>query len=78
MHIENLIRMANQIGAFFQDMPDHPEALEGAAQHIKKFWEPRMRRALLAHVDNGGAELGPFIREAIDTHRELLEPLVRA
>ncbi|WP_077032964.1 formate dehydrogenase subunit delta [Pelomonas sp. KK5] len=79
MHIENLIRMANQIGAFFQDMPDHPEALEGASQHIKKFWEPRMRRALLAYVDgDDSSALSPFILEAITTHRELLEPLVRA
>ena len=40
---DNLIRMANRIGDFFEAMPDHAEALEGIATHLKKFWEPRMR-----------------------------------
>ncbi len=73
MHIEALVRMANQIGSFFEAMPDRPEALEGAAQHIKRFWEPRMRRELLAHIDHGGeGELNGLIAEAIRTHRALL------
>lgn len=72
MHIDSLIRMANQIGAFFEAMPDRPEALEGIAQHLKKFWDPRMRRALLAHVDGGGAELNGMVTEAISRHRAVL------
>ena len=79
MDINNLIHMANQIGAFFEGMPDHVEALEGVAQHLKKFWEPRMRRALLAYVDgDDNSALSPFVHEAIAGHREMLEPLVRA
>ncbi len=79
MHIENLIHMANQIGAFFEGMPDRVESLEGVAQHLKKFWEPRMRRALLAYVDGADtSELSPFVLESIAGHREMLEPLVRA
>ena len=46
MHTDTLIQMANQIGAFFEAMPDREEALEGIAMHIKRFWEPRMRRWL--------------------------------
>lgn len=42
----HLIDMANQIGAFFESMPDRDEALTGIAEHIRRFWEPRMRRAL--------------------------------
>ncbi|RQR21294.1 formate dehydrogenase, partial [Burkholderia sp. Bp9143] len=42
----HLIDMANQIGAFFESMPDREEALSGIAEHIRRFWEPRMRRAL--------------------------------
>lgn len=74
MHIDSLVRMANQIGAFFEAMPDHAEALEGIAQHIGKFWEPRMRRALLAYVDGEGGEpaLSAAVREAIATHRAML------
>ncbi len=75
MHTDSLVRMANQIGQFFEAMPDRPEALEGIALHIKKFWEPRMRRALLAHVDaEGGAGLSSMVSEAIRDHRGMLAP----
>lgn len=47
MEIGNLIRMANRIGQFFEAMPLRPEAVEGVAHHIHKFWEPRMRNELL-------------------------------
>lgn len=73
MHVDHLIRMANQIGAFFEAMPDRNEALEGIAQHIKRFWEPRMRRDLMEHIDREGtAELNGMVAEAIGTHRSLL------
>ncbi|MDM0018869.1 formate dehydrogenase subunit delta [Variovorax saccharolyticus] len=73
MHTDALVRMANQIGQFFEAMPDRPEALEGVAQHLGKFWEPRMRRALLAHIDGeGGAGLNSMVSEAIRLHRGML------
>ncbi len=70
MHIESLVKMANQIGTFFEAMPDRPAALPEMAQHIKRFWEPRMRRELLAHADNGGEGLTPMAFEAIRRNRE--------
>ncbi len=39
--------MANEIGAFFESEPDRAIAMEGVAGHIKRFWDPRMRRELL-------------------------------
>jgi len=73
MHTEALVRMANQIGDFFDAMPDRPEALEGIAQHIKRFWEPRMRRELLAHIDGTGGEgLSPTVMQSLVGHRALL------
>jgi formate dehydrogenase subunit delta len=73
MHIDSLIGMANQIGNFFEAMPDRAEALEGVAQHLKGFWDPRMRRELLAHVDShDGAGLNAVVAEAIRRHRALL------
>ena len=72
-HDNNLIRMANQIGTFFESMPDRQEALEGIATHLKKFWDPRMRQAFLAQVE--GAQ-HPDIREivlaAVRAHRTLI------
>jgi formate dehydrogenase subunit delta len=70
MDVDNLIHMANRIGEFFQAMPDHDEAVDGVATHIRKFWEPRMRQALFAALDSGAAgTLLPLVREALDARR---------
>lgn len=74
MHIENLVKMANQIGGFFEAMPDRDEAMADIASHIKKFWEPRMRRAFLAHIDSTDGEgLDPIVIETVARHRDTLE-----
>jgi formate dehydrogenase subunit delta len=73
MDIQNLVKMANQIGAFFESMPDREQAKADIANHIKKFWEPRMRQTFLQKIDGGEAEdLAPMVREAIDAHRGML------
>ncbi|MGI4812673.1 MAG: formate dehydrogenase subunit delta [Janthinobacterium lividum] len=75
MNGDNLIKMANRIGDFFETMPDRPEALDGAAEHIGRFWAPRMRLQILASLDTGeSAELSPFMREALSNARERLTP----
>ncbi|WP_196258964.1 formate dehydrogenase subunit delta [Pelagibacterium limicola] len=58
-----IVRMANQIGAFFRSKP-HDEGVAGVAEHINKFWEPRMRRQLFEVVDSGGTGLAPLVLEA--------------
>lgn len=73
MDTANLIRMANRIGDFFAAMPERDEALQGIAEHIKKFWEPRMRRELLAAVEAGEAgALQEIVRTAMERHRDML------
>lgn len=72
MDNDNLIRMANRIGLFFSAMPERTEALEGIASHIKRFWEPRMRRQILAHLDQGGAGLQDLVLEALRQHAAML------
>ena len=75
MDLHNLIHMANRIGEFFDAMPDRAEALDGVATHIRKFWDPRMRRELIAAIDTGQADaLMPLVREAVQTHRAGLVP----
>jgi formate dehydrogenase subunit delta len=66
MSPDRLIYMANQIGAFFKSQ-GHDRAVPGIAEHIKKFWDPRMRSAILAHLDGGGEGLDPEVRAAIET-----------
>jgi formate dehydrogenase subunit delta len=63
MSPEKMVRMANQIVTFFETKP-HDEGLAGYADHINKFWEPRMRRQLLDHLATGGAGLKPLAVEA--------------
>ncbi|MGB3432060.1 formate dehydrogenase subunit delta [Achromobacter sp.] len=83
MEIGNLIRMANRIGQFFEAMPDQQEALEGVANHIHKFWEPRMRNELLGFLeqspdgDAGEERLHPLVLEAVTKNRQRLTPLAR-
>ncbi|WP_027060884.1 formate dehydrogenase subunit delta [Mesorhizobium loti] len=50
---EKLVRMANQIAAFFHSRP-REEGVAGVAEHINKFWEPRMRRQFFELLDSGG------------------------
>ncbi|WOD19177.1 formate dehydrogenase subunit delta [Paraburkholderia kirstenboschensis] len=77
MDTQNLIDMANRIGDFFDSMPDREEAVTGVADHIRRFWEPRMRRALLASLDApdaSGIAMSAIVREALVKHRERLTP----
>lgn len=64
MSPDKLVYMANQIGTFFASQgPDKARA--GIAEHIAKFWDPRMRAAIIAHLNAGGAGLDPAVRDAI-------------
>ncbi len=61
--MERLIGMANQIGDFFSPYP--PErAREGLRNHLRTYWDPRMRDALLAHIGKGGEGLQERVIEA--------------
>ena len=78
MNATQLIKMANQIGAFFASQPDPGHARSDFAQHLKRQWDPQMRSALCAHLDaTEGEGLSAFVLDALRTHREQLEPLAR-
>jgi formate dehydrogenase subunit delta len=72
MNNDNLINMANQIGVFYESMPDRSEAMRDMVTHLKKFWDPRMRRALLERVDSGNHGLSPLVLNAVQQHRAML------
>jgi formate dehydrogenase subunit delta len=58
-------------------MPDHEEALAGVADHIRRFWEPRMRRTLLGALDQpdaGGLQMSAIVKEALLANRDKLTP----
>jgi formate dehydrogenase subunit delta len=60
MKNEDMIRMANQIAAYFVAYGDE-EGTDGTADHIRSFWEPRMREQLFKYLaDTGGKGLSPM------------------
>ena len=48
MDPRKLVKMANEIAAFFEAEADPVARLDGIAGHLKRFWDPRMRRALFS------------------------------
>jgi formate dehydrogenase subunit delta len=65
MNIDHLVRMANDIGNFFKAEPDHVVAVDSVANHLRRFWDPRMRKEIVAYVDGGGTDLMDLVREAV-------------
>ena len=66
MRADRLVTMANDIGHFFNAEPDKNEAAKSVANHIKRYWDPRMRREIVSHYrEAGGAGLDPVPRSAI-------------
>ena len=60
-----LVHLANQIGKFFAHQPQ-PEAVASVADHLRKFWDPRMRTQILAHLAHGGEGLDNLPRQALE------------
>lgn len=66
MHSDYLVRMANDIGSFFASEADPEAAAASIHQHIKRFWDPRMRRRIVAHFkETGGEGLEGPVRTAV-------------
>ena len=76
MDVDNLIDMANRIGEFFDSLPDREESVDSIADHIRRFLEPGMRRAILDALDREDARamIAPIVREALVKHRTGLMP----
>jgi formate dehydrogenase subunit delta len=69
MSPDKLVYMANQIGTFFASQGEE-KAVAAIANHLVKFWDPRMRSTMLAHLDAGGAGLDPLVRKAVESLQE--------
>ncbi len=69
MTTEDIVRMANQIADFFAAYP-HDTAVKETANHIRSFWDPRMRKQLFDLLAAGGQGLKPV---ALEAGRSLLQ-----
>lgn len=65
MESARLVSMANQIGQFFESQGDAAVAIAGIADHLQKFWDPRMRRELAEYLERGGSGVAPLVAEAV-------------
>ncbi len=61
---DRLVRMANQIAINFQ-VRGEAVAIAETAEHIKKFWDPRMRAGINDHIAAGGEGLNPIALAAL-------------
>ncbi|EQD38246.1 hypothetical protein B2A_11546 [mine drainage metagenome] len=58
--------MANDIGTFFAAESPPERAAEDVAQHLRRFWEPRIAGRSSQHLrEHGGAGLEPLARRAV-------------
>jgi formate dehydrogenase subunit delta len=64
-----VVRLANDIAAQFRHLPPD-EAAADVANHIRRFWDPRMRAELLALADQRQADLDDGAFAAVELLRE--------
>lgn len=74
MEAAKLIKMSNEIAAFFAAEPKREDAIAGVVGHLRRFWDPRMRRQIIAALDAGGEGMHDLVREALQSHRADLMP----
>ncbi|MDO5666369.1 MAG: formate dehydrogenase subunit delta [Alcaligenaceae bacterium] len=78
METAPLIKMLNDIGTFYETMPDHSIAVADMAGHIRAFWEPRMRESIaryLQHYPDGQSPEGQINDFALKAFNYLLKNL---
>ncbi len=66
MHIDHLVKMTNEIATFFASESTPADAPREVASHLTKFWDPRMRREIIAYGQQGGAGLSDLARSAVN------------
>lgn len=65
MRDERLVTMANEIAAFFAS-EEPATAPENIANHLRRYWDPRMRAQIVAFVQAGGSGLAPEARAGVE------------
>lgn len=66
-NIDHLVSMANDIGDFFDAEVGLQESPASIALHLQRYWDPRMRSAIIAHVASGGENLSASALAAVRT-----------
>ena len=64
MKLDLMVHNANQIALYFASFP-REEAIDGVTDHIRKFWEKRMKKQIVDYLAEGGEGLHELAREAV-------------
>jgi formate dehydrogenase subunit delta len=66
MNIDHLIKMANEITAFWEGEAGTDKAASEVAAHLKRYWEPRMRAQMISYFEQRqGAGLNDIAKQAV-------------
>lgn len=57
MDVRKLVKMANQIAMNFDYGPEKDKAIAGAVDHMRRFWTPDMRAAIIAYAESRDNDL---------------------
>jgi len=65
-NMDHMVKMVNEISAFWaSEAPDPEAAAASVATHLRRFWDPRMRRQIVEHYHAGAGGLSDIGREAV-------------
>jgi formate dehydrogenase subunit delta len=67
VEVDHLVSMANDIAANFSF---HDDAISRTADHIRRFWAPRMRSQLQEYIEQGKQGLSKVALAAFDELRK--------
>ena len=64
--IAKLVKMAEHITANMRFTEDEAVVAERVADHINRFWDPRMKEAIREHALHSAGQLSPVLRSAVE------------
>ena len=65
MNTHHLVKMVNEISAFWEGEAGAENAAKAIANHLRHYWDPRMRSEIVAHYHAGAGGLCDAGRGAI-------------
>jgi formate dehydrogenase subunit delta len=65
MNAHHLVKMVNEISAFWEAEAGRENAGKAVANHLQRYWDPRMRREIVAHYRAGAGGLCDAARDGV-------------
>jgi formate dehydrogenase subunit delta len=65
VNVDKLLKMAEQITANMNYTDDQAAVAAKVADHINRFWDPRMKAAFTDYAANNSEALSPLLQSAL-------------